>query len=285
MARDISQQASLEEQLRQATKMEAIGRLAGGIAHDFNNLLTGIIGYADLLHEELAERPDLAEYAALVLETSRRRAHGAAARLRSSAPARPRGHRRARRDPRRHGALRAHGRPTDRRGDAPRGAVRAGPRRPQPPPERAPEHRAQRARRDARGRDGRLRDGALRARAGRSAARRRARAGALPEVRISDDGAGIPASAMARLFEPFYTSKEGHGTGLGLAAVYGTVVAHKGLVRAENLRGRGAAFIVLLPVLADDGARSGGRQRRRRAGRAGAGRILVGEDEPIVRSS
>ncbi|MCA9518645.1 MAG: response regulator, partial [Myxococcales bacterium] len=95
---------------------------------------------------------------------------------------------------------------------------------------------------------------------------------------------GIPASAMARLFEPFYTSKEGHGTGLGLAAVYGTVVAHKGLVRAENLRGRGAAFIVLLPVLADDGSAlpAGGSGD---VGRVvpGRGRILVGEDEPIVR--
>lgn len=286
VARDITLQADLEEQLRQATKMEAIGRLAGGIAHDFNNLLTGIMGYSDLLHEELQDRPQLAEYAETVLETARR-----AAELTGQLLAFGRRRRLGREVVDLHGVIRDVVALFSRAVD----------------PLTAVETRCDAAcalvlgdrsllqnallnialnARDAMPDGGTVvfETALLALRECDAQLSGDLKPGLYVEIRILDDGAGIPPDAMPRLFEPFYSSKAGQGTGLGLATVYGTVTAHRGMVRAENRREGGAVFTVTLPVLADDGAAlPGGAGGEAEKIVTGAGRILLGEDDDMVR--
>ena len=72
---DISHRVSLEQQLRQAQKMEALGTLAGGIAHDFNNILTAIIGHASLLNLKLDQNDPLTENVHQILEAASRAAN------------------------------------------------------------------------------------------------------------------------------------------------------------------------------------------------------------------
>jgi two-component system NtrC family sensor kinase len=74
-------------------------------------------------------------------------------------------------------------------------------------------------------------------------------AGGLVWVRISDSGCGIPPENLERIFNPFFTTKGVHGTGLGLSVSYGVVESHGGQIEVQSREGEGSTFTITLPVL------------------------------------
>ena len=288
IGRDVSERRAVEQRLRQAQKMEAIGHLAGGIAHDFNNLLASIMGYAVLASERPAAQADakLGAYLEQALASCRRardliqqmltfsRGRRAAPRplppgpvvesavrlLRGSLPA----------------TLEIHIDATD----APLVAL----------------DRVQLEQvlmnllinaRDATGGAGRVdiavRPVTLPAKATCASCRKRFK-GAYVELSLADDGSGVAPEALERMFEPFFTTKEaGRGSGMGLATVHGIVHEHGGHVLVQSSPGLGSCFRVLFPVAR--GGVAGAATAPAGSARARLplhGRVLVVDDEPSV---
>ena len=104
-------------------------------------------------------------------------------------------------------------------------------------------------------------------------------------IRISfrDDGPGIPEENLKRIFDPFFTTREtGKGTGLGLSICHGIVTEHKGRIHVESQLGKGANFVVELPVIAEKERPRRAKLVRKQKKVTGA-KILVVDDEPVVR--
>jgi CheY-like chemotaxis protein len=103
-------------------------------------------------------------------------------------------------------------------------------------------------------------------------------AGRYVRVTVADHGAGIPQENLTKIFDPFFSTKQG-GTGLGLAIVYSVVRNHGGHVEVESVVGAGTTFSVLLPAAA--GAAPPAAPPTELS--SGRGRILLMDDEPVVR--
>jgi PAS domain S-box len=284
ISRDITEQRSLEQQLRQAQKMEAVGRLAGGVAHDFNNLLTIVNSYAELTLGHTAD-PRLRGYAEKIMNAGERAATLTQQLLVFSRKqvfeARPVVLNRLLEElgkmlPALIGEdidLTFHLAPD-------LGIVLAD-----------PVHMEQVVMnlvinaRDAMPQGGKLLIETSNAEIDEEYARHNPQTspGEYVLLSVSDTGIGMDAQTKSRLFEPFFTTKEvGRGTGLGLATVYGIVKQAQGFIGVYSELMKGTTFKIYLPRTGSEQAEAVHLQKpleRRR----GTETVLLVEDEPALR--
>ncbi len=269
--RDVTEQVSLEDQLRQAQKMEAVGRLAGGVAHDFNNLLTAIGGYAELARAKLDGEEAAAEIDG-VIDAAKKAANLTAQLLAFS----------------RRQVLSPHtfdlGEVISEMGSLVRrlipGTTELITVLPSSPAlvhadrsqlERVIMNLAVNAA-DAMP-EGRT--GTITFEVALDAVEHEAR------LLVSDNGAGMDALTVAQIFEPFFTTKGPLGTGLGLSIVHGIISQSGGQIAVESELGHGTTFTISLPLTeiseheapVAPAASAGGRET-----------LLLVEDDPNVRA-
>ena len=288
--RDISERKAAEEErarlgqrLRQAERMEAVGRLAGGIAHDFNNILGGILGYSEMLAEQTPEGP-LRRYANNVL-TAANRARGLVDQILAYS--------RSQRGERVAVDL---GRVVAETLDLLRGSLPGGILLEGHVPA-SPVHVVGDTTQlhqvlmnlctnaiQAMGEAGTLRVTleTLDTREPRSLPQGALPPGAYATLSITDSGAGMDEATIARIFEPFFTTKEvGKGTGLGLSLVYGIVTDSGGAIDVASRVGQGSTFTIYLPRV--DSATAPAEEEKAPIPRGQGQRILVIDDEaPLV---
>jgi PAS domain S-box-containing protein len=288
---DITARTSLEAQLRQAQKMESVGRLAGGIAHDFNNMLFAIRSYTDILAEDIdaTPPPDPASLRSTIagIDKAAEQAQQLTAQLlafsrqqlvqpadveirRAVTAIEPMLRRLIGEDIRLKLAL-----------DPAAAWVRIDPTQ----FDQALVNLVVNAR-DAMPDGGTLQieTHGVRVRPDHPAPDADIPQGDYVEIAVGDTGIGMDADTLQRVFEPFFTTKPvGQGTGLGLALVYGVVTQASGHVTVDSEPGVGTTFRLYLPRARAEGEQSDVVETRRTE--TGRGRVLVVEDEPFVRDA
>jgi PAS domain S-box-containing protein len=251
---DIRERKQLEQQLRQAQKMEAVGRLAGGIAHDFNNLLGVIIGYSEILEERLGQDDPLRPKAEQIKKAGQRAAALTRQLLAFS--------RQQVLEPK---VLDLNEVVTDTLkmlqrliGEDIELVMVPGPdlgrvKVDQGQIEQVIMNLAVNAR-DAMPQGGKLTITTLNAELDEVYARQHPAAvsGSYVMLAVSDTGCGMDRETQGRIFEPFFTTKEqGKGTGLGLSTVYGVVKQSGGYIWVYSETGRGSTFKIYLPRIGE----------------------------------
>jgi len=280
---DVTREVTLESQLRQSQKMEAIGTLAGGIAHDFNNILTVLVGYGTLLQMKMEKTNPLRLYADQILSASQK-----ASSLTQS--------------------LLAFGRrqPITLKPQNINAVVRGTENLLKRlitediifVTDLAPEDMVVMA--DStqidqilfnlvtNARDAMPGGGVLKVTTGTFDLDRQfvlingfGETGRYAHLAVSDTGIGMDAGTREKIFDPFFTTKgPGKGTGLGLSTVYGIVKQHNGYITVESEPGAGTAFHIYLPVVRTEAHEEAAPPAY--SGK-GVGTILLAEDEEQVR--
>jgi two-component system, cell cycle sensor histidine kinase and response regulator CckA len=251
IGRDVTDRKHLEEQFRQAQKMEAVGRLAGGVAHDFNNLLTIINGYT----QELLDNPRASDATPMLEQIARAGERAAALTQQLLAY--------SRRQMLQPEVIDLNALVTDagsmlRRiiGEDVDLLTRLDPGLPRVKADRGQMNQVLLNlcvnARDAMPTGGRLTIETRAATLDRAAARPlNVSEGTYARLTVSDTGCGMDADTQSHIFEPFFTTKPtGQGTGLGLATVYGIVKQSNGCITVHSEPHCGSTFHIYLPACA-----------------------------------
>ncbi|MEE4241390.1 MAG: PAS domain S-box protein [Desulfopila sp.] len=281
---DVTREQQLEEQLNHSRKLEAVGTLAGGIAHDFNNMLGGIMGATELLGFHLPDDPKAKKLHQTIIDAASRAAALTGKLLTFS-----------RHNPKASTVVDVHEiihetmvllkNTIDRRITldldlaAELSTVVGDPSQLQNIFLNMGINGAH-----AMPDGGKLLIATQKLEIDEAYCETSTFAiqpGNYLEIEIRDTGCGIPLEYHTKIFDPFFTTKEqGLGTGLGLAAVYGSVQQHNGAIYVYSEEGSGTAFQILLPLTDVDKTIETTRQH---SVKKGSGRILVVDDEEVMR--
>jgi two-component system CheB/CheR fusion protein len=281
---DDTERQLTEERLRQAQKLDSVGRLAGGIAHDFNNLLNIISAYATLLADHRSDPKKQSEG----LEAIHRSVQRGSALVRQLLTF-------ARKSDVVFGSVSLNAVVSEiveiLRETFPRQIVIATELDPELRPIKADANQLHQALLNlaVNARDAMPDGGTIRIETARlSGEDVRAKfpdavAGDYACLRITDDGAGMDAATRGRMFEPFFTTKAmGQGEGLGLAVVHGIVQGHRGFIEVRSERGSGTSVQISFPIAVPEEARARPAVAPSPA-TTGTETILLVEDEEMLR--